>query len=349
MNIIQRQILLGLAISLTLLIFMVGVFFFAFPLNDWSLLWSRKIVDLPFILFATFASILIGLVFGFSSGMYWRKQLDQVETGLSQIGQGRPVEAVNGKTKTQEFEGIWLQLEKVQQHISEQTKLSQKLANEKAEDQEKRIQKVVSEERNRLARELHDSVSQQLFAASMLMSAVNESTEETDTGERKQLKLVEEMIHQSQLEMRALLLHLRPVALKGKTLEEGIKELLVELSQKVPLEIDWKLEPISLKKGVEDHLFRILQESVSNTLRHAKANVLEVICIEREGTVLMRVVDDGVGFDVETNKAGSYGLQNMHERALELGGTLKIISVPNKGTRLEVRIPVIREGEEKDD
>ncbi|WP_221568484.1 sensor histidine kinase [Alkalihalobacillus sp. TS-13] len=346
MNIIQRQVLLGLAISLTLLTFMVGVFFFAFPLNDWSLLWSRKIVDLPFILFATFASILIGLVFGFSSGVYWRKQLDQVETGLSQIGQGRPVEAANGKTKTQEFEGIWLHLEKVQQHISEQTKLSQKLANEKAENQEKRIQKVVSEERNRLARELHDSVSQQLFAASMLMSAVNEST---DTGERKQLKLVEEMIHQSQLEMRALLLHLRPVALKGKTLEEGIKELLVELSQKVPLEIDWKLEPIPLKKGVEDHLFRILQESVSNTLRHAKANVLEVICIEREGTVLMRVVDDGVGFDVKTSKAGSYGLQNMHERALELGGTLKIISVPNKGTRLEVRIPVIREGEEKDD
>ncbi|MCF6411290.1 sensor histidine kinase [Pseudalkalibacillus salsuginis] len=345
MNIIQRQVLLGLAVSLTLLLFMVGVFFFTFPLNDWSLLWSRKILDLPFILFAFFVSTLIGIVFGFSSGIYWRRQLEHVVNALAQIGQGRPMEAVNVKTKTQEFDDIWSSLERVQQHISEQTKLSQKLANEKAEDQEKRIQKVVSEERNRLARELHDSVSQQLFAASMLMSAVNESNEGAEDGKRKQLKLVEGMIHQSQLEMRALLLHLRPVALKGKTLEEGIKELLLELSQKVPLEIEWKLESIPLKKGVEDHLFRILQESVSNTLRHAKANSLEVLCIEREGTVLMRVVDDGVGFDVETSKAGSYGLQNMHERAVELGGTLKIISVPDKGTRLEVRIPVIREGD----
>ena len=83
--------------------------------------------------------------------------------------------------------------------------------------------------------------------------------------------MVEQMIHQSQLEMRALLLHLRPVALKGKNLQEGMKELLVELAQKVPLDIEWKIEDMSLDKGIEDHLFRILQESVSNTLRHAKA------------------------------------------------------------------------------
>ena len=79
--------------------------------------------------------------------------------------------------------------------------------------------------------------------------------------------MVEEMIHQSQLEMRALLLHLRPVALKNKTLQEGIEELLIELSQKVTMEIKWKVEDFPLDKGVEDHLFRILQESVSNTLK----------------------------------------------------------------------------------
>ena len=83
----------------------------------------------------------------------------------------------------------------------------------------------------------------------------------------KQLKLVEEMIHQSQLEMRALLLHLRPVALKGKSLQEGMEELLMELMQKVTMDIKWKLEDFPVEKGVEDHLFRILQESVSNTLK----------------------------------------------------------------------------------
>jgi NarL family two-component system sensor histidine kinase LiaS len=230
----------------------------------------------------------------------------------------------------------------------EQTKLSQKLANEKAEDQEKRIQEMVSQERNRLARELHDSVSQQLFAASMMMSAITESRALSDDRETKQLKLIEETIHQSQLEMRALLLHLRPAALKGKSLQEGVQELLMELMQKVTMSIKWKVEPIPLDKGVEDHLFRILQESVSNTLRHAKATSLDVLLIKRDDFVIMRVSDDGVGFEVDEGKTGSYGLQNMHERAVEIGGTLKIVSLKNKGTRLEVKVPVlVVEGDEK--
>jgi two-component system, NarL family, sensor histidine kinase LiaS len=200
-----------------------------------------------------------------------------------------------------------------------------------------------------LARELHDSVSQQLFAASMMMSAINETKQvESENREAKQMKMVEEMIHQSQLEMRALLLHLRPVPLKGKTLQEGIEELLVELSQKVTMEIGWKVEEFPLDKGVEDHLFRILQESVSNILRHSKAKELEVLLIQRDNFIIMRVVDDGVGFDVEESKAGSYGLQNMHERAVEIGGTCKIISVKNKGTRLEVKVPLMRKGESSD-
>ena len=169
-------------------------------------------------------------------------------------------------------------IEKIGKQMSEQAKLSQRLATEKVEDQEARIQEIIEQERNRLARELHDSVSQQLFAASMMMSAINETKQQTeDDREAKQLKMVEEMIHQSQLEMRALLLHLRPVALKNKTLQEGIEELLIELSQKVTMDIKWKVEAFPLDKGVEDHLFRILQESVSNTLRHSKANKLEVL------------------------------------------------------------------------
>jgi NarL family two-component system sensor histidine kinase LiaS len=230
--------------------------------------------------------------------------------------------------------------------MSEQAKLSQRLATEKVEDQEARIQEIIEQERNRLARELHDSVSQQLFAASMMMSAINETKQQTtETLEAKQLKMVEEMIHQSQLEMRALLLHLRPVALKNKSLKEGIEELLIELSQKVTMDIQWKVEDFPLDKGIEDHLFRILQESISNTLRHAKANKLEVLMIKRDDLVILRIVDDGIGFEVNKTKAGSYGMQNMHERALEVGGTLKIISVKNKGTRLEVKVPVMMNGD----
>jgi two-component system, NarL family, sensor histidine kinase LiaS len=188
---------------------------------------------------------------------------------------------------------------------------------------------------------LHDSVSQQLFAASMLISAINESEDTSSPQLSKQLQMVEQMVQQSQLEMRALLLHLRPVPLKGKTLQEGMLELLSELKQKVPMTIQWKIEPFPLDKGIEDHLFRILQEAISNTLRHAKATTLEVLFIVRDQFAILRVVDDGVGFNVEEVKTTSYGLQTMRERALEIGGNLQIVSLPGKGTRLEVKIPIM--------
>lgn len=339
MNIVLKQMISGISFSIVSLILFSISFFIAFPLENWSELLNRQLLDIPVSLFIPSLSVALGIIFGFALGMYWRKQLGIIENLLQKVQEGRALD----DHLAGDIEIITKRILHIQNRINDQTKLAQKIVNEKAEDQEKRIQAIISEERNRLARELHDSVSQQLFAASMMMSAINESSQSN-----KRLKLVEEMIHQSQLEMRALLLHLRPVALKGKSLQVGIEELLLELSQKVTMDIQWKLEDFSLDKGVEDHFFRILQESVSNTLRHAKAVKLEVLLIKRDGFAILRVIDDGVGFDVEVEKAGSYGLQNMKERAIEIGGTCKIISIKNKGTRLEVKIPVIEREEEND-
>ncbi|MGG3892040.1 sensor histidine kinase [Metabacillus fastidiosus] len=339
MTIVQRQILSIALFSFFLLLVFSIMFFLAFPLESWKLLFERKVGNLPFVYIVPSVILFLGALYGLYIGAGWKKQLLLVENSLIDLEQGRQISAQTHSM--QEIDSICVKIDKVQKQMAEQTKLSQKLANEKAEDQEKRIQDIVSQERNRLARELHDSVSQQLFAASMMMSAITETRPLSDDRESKQLKMVEATINQSQLEMRALLLHLRPVALKGKSLQEGMKELLVELSQKVPMNITWKIETMPLDKGVEDHLFRILQESVSNTLRHAKSTTLEVLLIKRDEFVILRIVDDGIGFDVETRKSGSYGLQNMYERAVEIGGTLKIISLNSKGTRLEVKVPVI--------
>ncbi|WP_404468819.1 histidine kinase [Sutcliffiella horikoshii] len=340
MSILQRQVLWATCISFISFLVIGAITYFFFPVISLDALWVLKVMDLPFILFLAIVSLGLGILFGLFSGLYWKKQLNTVYEDLKAVEQGRSVLEVS-KSNAQEIVLMETVIWKLHSQIQEQAKISQKIANEKAEDLENRIQEIVSQERNRLARELHDSVSQQLFAASMLMSALTETREEagTENNETKQLRLVEEMIHQSQLEMRALLLHLRPVALKGKTLQEGAEELLVELIQKVPMSITWKIERFSIDKGVEDHLFRILQETLSNTLRHSKANAVEVLLIQRENFIILRVVDDGIGFDVEQARAGSYGLQNMHERAVELGGTLKIVSVENEGTRLEVKVP----------
>ena len=168
------------------------------------------------------------------------------------------------------------------------------------------------------------------------------------TETQKPLLQVERMVQQAQLEMRALLLHLRPAALNNKSLAEGLEELLVELREKVLFDIRFRLEEVTLSKGAEDHLFRIAQETLSNTLRHAQATEVDVLFVERDGLAILRVQDNGVGFKDSDGKGGSYGLQNVKERAIEIGGTCKIVSVPSQGTIVEVKLPA-RKGEELND
>jgi len=342
MNIVSRQLFISIVWGFLMALMLSFLFFITFPLKNWSDLWLVKVINLPFIMFVFLLVILLSGFFGLWVGWYWKNLLQSIGDALFELEQGRYNVTLEGG-EIEEVTLIHKRMEKIQRLMLEQTKLSQRLANEKAEDHEKKIQETISQERNRLARELHDSVSQQLFAASMLMSAVNESRSPSNEREEKQLKLVEQTIQQSQLEMRALLLHLRPVALKGKSLQEGMEDLLGELIHKVPIKISSKIEEFPMDKGIEDHLFRILQESLSNALRHSKANHIEVLLIRRDQFIILRIVDDGIGFEVDSSKSGSYGLQNMHERALEIGGNLKIISVKEQGTRLEVKVPVIEE------
>lgn len=225
--------------------------------------------------------------------------------------------------------------------LATQRKSLQRITDERAEAQDKLIQERIVQERQRLARELHDSVSQQLFAASMMLSALTESSHEDAV--RKPLTQVERVVQQAQLEMRALLLHLRPAALNNKSLAQGLEELLVELKEKVTFDIHFRLEEVSLSKGAEDHLFRIAQETLSNTLRHAQASEVDVLFVERDGLAIFRVQDNGVGFEEGDGKGGSYGLQNVNERAIEIGGTCKIVSVPSQGTIVEVKLPAKKE------
>ena len=203
-------------------------------------------------------------------------------------------------------------------------------------------EEIIEKERSRIARELHDSVSQQLFAAMMMLSAINETIDgQLSEPIKKQLIKVEEVIGNAQAEMRALLLHLRPVALEDRSLKQGITNLLEELYSKVSLELKWELMETTLDSGIEDHLFRIVQEAVSNTLRHAKANKLEVYLNQTQDSVTLKIVDDGVGFESnQPDKVGSYGLRNMRERVVGLGGTFKIVSIKQQGTIVDISIPV---------
>lgn len=287
-------------------------------------------------------SVAVGGIIGAFVSIYVTRAIDDLSRTLEALQRGNfyrklPEEAFA------ELKGIESQIDQLARRLEEQTVTMQKRTNEKAEKEQELLEAAISGERNRLARELHDSVSQQLFAISMMSSAMNEQIEEGAVL-KKQLQMLEEMSIQTQGEMRALLLHLRPIQLEGKKLTDGIRELLTELSTRQQLKITWHVDDLELEKGVEDHLFRILQEAISNTLRHAEANSLEIRLRKIEPFAIMRIIDDGVGFDPEVRKVGSYGLESMRERVNEVGGTLKIMSLLNKGTQIEVKVPLLKEG-----
>ncbi|TMW70083.1 sensor histidine kinase [Alteribacter natronophilus] len=345
MSVMYRTALITFTAAVLFSLILSVTIFFSFPPAEWSMLWEQRVLDLPFIYFLLIITVFAGLTAGLLAGNYAKNRLLAIRSQVDAVAKGKKRAGLEGEPlqEMKEFEKSLVVLE---HKIAEQTKTAQRLVTEHAREREKSLQEVVAEERTRLARELHDSVSQQLFAASMMMATINETSPPEDETMKKQLAMVGRMIEQSQLEMRALLLHLRPVALKNKTLEEGVKELLSELTEKVPMEIQVKAEPLELEKGVEDHLFRILQEAVSNILRHSKAEKMTVLCVGRDGYVILRVTDNGIGFDVdEAAEKSSYGLTNMKERAEAIGGELKIVSVAGEGSYYEVKVPYAKGGE----
>lgn len=203
---------------------------------------------------------------------------------------------------------------------------------------------AITEERQRLARELHDAVSQQLFAISMMATAVRRTLDEDFERAEQQVELIEEMASVAQSEMRALLLHLRPVHLEGKGLAQGLSELIRELQLKIPIEIHYEMaERIELVEGIENHLFRIVQEALSNTLRHSKATRMEIKLQNYGDFVQLSLRDNGVGFDWDDKKQASYGLGTIQERVNEIGGSIQFITMPDKGTRIEIQVPVVQE------
>lgn len=198
---------------------------------------------------------------------------------------------------------------------------------------------IVKEERQRIARELHDSVSQQLFAMTMVLSAL--ASQNLPNDSQALLEKVIEMVHAAQAEMRALLLHLRPVSLTNASLKTGIEKLFAELDTKVAMRLETRLQEVDIAHDIEDNLFRMIQELLSNSLRHAQANIIECELYDEYDEVIVRFIDDGKGFDYESDyqSQSGYGLKNIKERVDQLSGQLNVMSQIGKGTVVEIRIP----------
>ncbi|GMX92230.1 sensor histidine kinase [Streptococcus equi] len=209
-------------------------------------------------------------------------------------------------------------------------------------------QKIIQQERKRIARDLHDTVSQELFASSMILSGVSMSLDQMDKEQlQQQLVTVEAMLQNAQNDLRILLLHLRPTELANRSLSEGFTMILKELTDKSGIEVVYKENIGTLPKAIEDNLFRIAQEFISNTLKHAKASRLEVYLNQTPTELQLKMVDNGVGFDMGQVRELSYGLKNIEDRVNDLAGTLRLISQKGKGVSMDIRLPLVMGDEDE--
>ncbi|MFA8438099.1 histidine kinase [Pueribacillus sp. YX66] len=338
------RVAIGLCFVMTIILLLL---LFNHP-KELFLLFKQVKWGLPTILLLLFTPIVVGAIFGYIYGNYVKKRLEVITEGTLAYERGNFTYRVP-HIGEDEIGQMSMHLNEMAKRVEDQVASLQRLSTEKAEWNETLKQAAITKERQRLARELHDAVSQQLFAISMMTSAAGKTVAHQPDKAKSQVAAIEQMANEAQSEMRALLLHLRPTHLEGKKLKEGIDNLLDELKTKYHLSISWQVEEITgLSKGIEDHLFRIIQEAISNTLRHAKASAIELILYMVNEQVRLKITDNGIGFNVNEQKTSSYGLRTMVERVNEIGGMIEIFSRPQKGTEIEVKVPVVK-GRDSDD
>jgi signal transduction histidine kinase len=217
---------------------------------------------------------------------------------------------------------------------------NQRLVDELKETQHKLRELAVVEERNRLARDLHDSVKQQVFAISMQLSAAKTSLSESDKAYPSVVE-AERLAQQAGAELTTLINALRPPGLESKTLAEAIHEHVEEWSRQNKISIEKNIDAtISLNQQSEQALFRVLQEALANVARHSRADKVTVELKADENALTLSIADNGIGFDAKQIAKG-IGLDSMQERLIAVNGKVDIVSERSKGTRViaKVRMP----------
>jgi len=195
-------------------------------------------------------------------------------------------------------------------------------------------------ERNRLALELHDVVSQKLFSVMLTAEAAAALLDRDPDAARAQLERTRELARESLDELRSLILGLRPPELERDGLEGAMRKELEMLAHVHGIEIDLEVDGPGAAAGLNDDgerdfaILRIAHEALNNAVRHARADHVTVRLSQRPDVVTVEVRDDGIGFDPQRADVRSrhLGLTSMEERARELGGRLEIRSAPGSGT-----------------
>jgi signal transduction histidine kinase len=215
------------------------------------------------------------------------------------------------------------------------------LAMETARLHERNRELSIAEERNRLARELHDSLVQKLFSVVLAAQSAATLLERDSGAAREQVERLQLLAQEAIVELRSMVFQLRPAEIETEGLAAALRKHVELLRRAHRRRIGLELAGTSLRRpDIEEEVFRIAQESLNNALRHSRAEHVDVRLEESGRGLRLSVADDGVGFDPEEPglRARRLGLTSMEERARALGGRLEITSAPGRGTRIGLEV-----------
>jgi signal transduction histidine kinase len=205
----------------------------------------------------------------------------------------------------------------------------------------KQVQEMaVVQERHRLSRELHDSVNQLLYGMALYTQAAQRKLESGDINAvRSHLNNLEDSSREALKEMRLLIFELRPSVLDSAGLKNALIQRLKNVEEQVGLvtAFKWKVN-VPLDSKIEEMLYGISQEALNNVVKHARAKNVTVHLIQSGHKLIMKIEDDGTGFNVQAKGKGGIGLRTMRERAESQNSNLVIKSAPGEGTSLMVEV-----------
>ena len=205
---------------------------------------------------------------------------------------------------------------------------------------DRRMELSVLQERNRLARDLHDSVKQQAFAASAQLGAAKALFKTNSEEAVAHLEEAEKLIGKVRQELTDLIQELRPIEMKGKGLIPAVEDYAHDWSERNSIEITTHVRgERSLPLQVEKSIFRIIQEALANIAWHSHAEKAKIFFEFRNEFLIMSIADDGIGFVFDQTHKNSVGLKSMHERAELIGGELTIKSQLDVGTKVVLKYP----------
>ncbi|MCJ7534571.1 MAG: sensor histidine kinase [Anaerolineales bacterium] len=294
-----------------------------------SLVQTLSLIGVSLIIF-TLAAGMVGTVFGYFTARGLTGRLRRISSAAKLWSQGDFSAFIQDRS-TDELSQLAQQLNRMAEQLQHLLKTKQDLAT--------------LEERNRLARDLHDSVKQQVFATTMQIGAAKAVLDQDSEKMMEHLDQAEQLSRQAQAELGSLIRELRPVTLSAAGLIPALEEFGRDWSQQNAVDLEFMISEIpELRTEVEQALFRVTQEGLSNVSRHSQATRVKIKLYTEDTEIVLTIIDNGQGFDLSDVDEDGIGLSSMQERMQAVGGQLQIESCVGRGTQITTRCPITEGG-----